>query len=147
MENDEFDICDMEGVEKTDLVEMIIIRLVSKLPGSDDVNSTNQFNVKLLNDKLESFNIDQLFRLYYRNNLYEFLSESYITEEILPELFKFDIPSGNRSDIKDEDLSSTIDLFSKLILEYVSLPVQYEEKMNFCDTRTRESVLLTDTDL
>jgi len=158
MENDQFDICDIEGVEKDDIIELVSSRLIGKLPTNllknkeefdefvQSTDNSHSDNIRRLLNKLYGLSVDQLTRLYYRNNLYEFLEESYVMEEILPELLKFSIPSGNRSDIEEGDLSLTLDLFSDLILEYVSLPVQYEEKMNFCNTRVRESVLLTDTD-
>jgi hypothetical protein len=158
MENDQYDICDIEGLEKEDIVEAVGKRLVSKLsyiavdlPNEIEgkVNNPHAENATRLTDRLCELNLDQLTRLYYRNNLYEFLEESYIMDEVLPEIMKFSIPSGNRSDIEkgdDEDLILAMNMFSELIQEYVCLPVCYEEKMNFCNTRTREAVLLTDTD-
>ena len=92
-------------------------------------------------------NLDRydLNRIYYKNNLYEFVSNKHIVELIKTMLHKLDSPVLNSVSIPEE-IHEEIKYFSDLLFEYVYYKYMIIDRINRCDNMIKSVVMISDTD-
>ena len=92
-------------------------------------------------------NLDRidLNRIYYKNNLYEFMSNSYMINLIKTILHKLDCPILNSVEIPEE-VQSVIKHLSDLLMEYVYYRYQIIDRVGRCSTMIKSVVMISDTD-
>lgn len=131
----------------------------NRLAGKILEENPNESILKLVKDKIERIDSqDLLNRLYFTNNFYEFIKEPQIVE-LVREIFKYEILSGNIKDVngmeeklnEEKEGSGTefvenIKTFSDLVLDYCYTVKSYEDRMNFADNTKKRVVLVVDTD-
>lgn len=101
-------------------------------------------------DILGTVSQEDLNRIYYKNNLFEFMSNSSMIKAIEYLLNKLDSPliNPNYSD-KNEPMKSIkveLDEFRGLLKEYVYYPHQIIDRLDRYNLLPRKSCILTDTD-
>ena len=88
---------------------------------------------------------EDLNRIYYKNNLYEFASNSKIINIIKTILHKLKSPLYNSLDIPEE-IQDDIKLFGDLLMEFVYYRYMYIDRINRCDNMIKSVVMISDTD-
>ena len=91
---------------------------------------------------LDSYDLN---RIYYKNNLYEFISNSKIIFIIKNMLHKLRAPLLNSLDIPEE-IQDDIKLFSNLLKEFVYYKYMYIDRIDRCDNMIKSVVMVSDTD-
>ena len=88
---------------------------------------------------------EDLNRIYYKNNLYEFASNSKILKLVNNMLHKLNTPLLNSLDIPEE-IQDDIKYFGDLMMEYVYYRYMYIDRINRCDNMIKSVVMISDTD-
>lgn len=94
----------------------------------------------LLNLSQENIN-----RLYYKNNLYEFMDNSYMTNLLITILQKLEMPFLDPNSAPD-CIKDDLDFFTELLMEYVYYSHQIIDRLNKYDNMYRSVSIITDTD-
>lgn len=84
-------------------------------------------------------------RVYYKNNLYEFISNSKVFNIIETILKKLKKPLFNSLDIPDE-ISNEIKLLCDLMMEYVYYKYMIIDRTDRCDNMIKSVTMVSDTD-
>lgn len=88
---------------------------------------------------------EDLNRIYYKNNLYEFASNSKVINIIKSMLHKLKEPLLNSLEIP-EIIQSDIKYFSDLLMEFVYYRYMYIDRIDRCDNMIKSVVMISDTD-
>lgn len=96
-----------------------------------------------IDEFIDKCNRDEYNSLYYRNNLYKFLENSYFIKLLEP-IFSKDIINPNK-DIIDED-KETIKHIWDILKQYVYTKRQLFEREEYVPNMTRKTILGCDTD-
>ena len=105
----------------------------------------NENELQIIWDILHQLDRPILNRLYYKNNLYEFCSNSKIYNKIIYMLQKLDNTFIDPNKIPEE-ISEEMAEFKKLIFEYVYYPHQIVDRLDKMDALIRDVSILQDTD-
>lgn len=87
----------------------------------------------------------EINRIYYKNNLYEFMSNSKPLNVVKGILHKLRAPLLNSLDIPEE-IQPDIKYFSELLMEYVYYGYMYIDRIDRCDNMIKSVVMISDTD-
>lgn len=101
--------------------------------------------MKIVWDILWQLDYKYIIRLYYKNNLYEFCSNTVVYNHILYMLQKLENTFIDPNKIPDE-IKDDMELFKKLIYEYVYYPHQIVDRLDKMDALIRDVSILQDTD-
>lgn len=88
---------------------------------------------------------EDLNRIYYKNNLYEFASNSKIINLVKTMLKKLNTPLYNSLDIPEE-IQDDIKLFGDLLMEFVYYRYMYIDRIDRCANMIKSVVMISDTD-
>ena len=88
---------------------------------------------------------EDINRIYYKNNLYEFMSNSKMFNIVETILKKLKRPLFNSLDIPDE-ISNEIKLLCDLMMEYVYYKYMIIDRTDRCDTMIKSVTMVSDTD-
>ena len=87
----------------------------------------------------------ELTRLYYKNNLYEFCDNTYISNLLVNMLCKLDNEWGDSNKVPEE-IKPEIEHFMDLLKEYVYYPHQIIDRLDKMDCLIRSVSIIQDTD-
>lgn len=88
---------------------------------------------------------EDINRIYYKNNLYEFVSNSKVFNIVDTILHKLKTPLFNSLDIPDE-ICDEINGLSDIIIEYVYYKYLVIDSIDRCDNMIKEVAMVSDTD-
>lgn len=107
------------------------------IPTEEDMNIL--WNL-LLNMKQEDIN-----RVYYKNNLYEFCNNEFVSNMIILLLQKLDLPYVDPNE-PPESIKAELDEFTNVMMEYVYYSHQIIDRLEKYDNMYRSVSIITDTD-
>ena len=105
----------------------------------------NWDEMEIIWNVLSHLDREDLNRIYYKNNLYEFTSNSKILKLINDMLHKLKTPLLNSLDIPEE-IQENIKYFGDLLMEYVYYRYMYIDRIDRCDNMIKSVVAISDTD-
>jgi len=130
-------------LERNVSTEDVLKRIKIRIPeGLDDEMGLVWPSVE---SKVRSLGVDDLRRLYYANNLFEFLEEDAMTD-MTGELLEHDIPSGNVEDVEGTPAEVALSTLWDAVSDWVVMDRCFEDRMSFCEKSERRTVLVVDTD-
>lgn len=88
---------------------------------------------------------EDINRVYYKNNLYEFVSNSKVMNIVKTILRKLKSPLFNSLDIPDE-INKEIRFFSDIMMEYVYYRYMIIDRIDRCDNMIKAVTMVSDTD-
>ena len=88
---------------------------------------------------------EDLNRVYYKNNLYEFVSNTKVLNLVLGMIKNLDAPVLNSLDIPDV-IKDDMALFTDLLMEYVYYRYLYIDRIDRCDNMIKSITMISDTD-
>lgn len=88
---------------------------------------------------------EDINRIYYKNNLYEFISNKKVFNIIKTILKKLKSPLFNSLDIPEE-ISKELKLLSDLMMEYVYYRYMIIDRIDRCDNMIKSVTMVSDTD-
>lgn len=88
---------------------------------------------------------EDINRVYYKNNLYEFVSNSKVMNIVKTILRKLKSPLFNSLDIPDE-IKKEIRFFSDIMMEYVYYRYMIIDRIDRCDNMIKAVTMVSDTD-
>ena len=88
---------------------------------------------------------EDINRIYYKNNLYEFISNKKVFNIIKTILKKLKSPLFNSLDIPEE-ISKELKLLSDLMMEYVYYRYMIIDRIDRCDNMIKSTIMVSDTD-
>ena len=86
-----------------------------------------------------------LNRIYYKNNLYEFCSNSIMKKMIINMMKKLDEPFFNPLKVP-ENLVDDLEMFAKILGEYVFYDKMIIDRIDRCDNMMKSIIMISDTD-
>lgn len=101
--------------------------------------------VQVIWDTIHNLNQKELNILYYKNNLYEFCNNSYISNLIISILINLDIPFLNPLEPPEKNVKD-LDYLLQILTEYVYYRHIFIDKLEKVYTMKRDVTILTDTD-
>jgi hypothetical protein len=105
----------------------------------------NWDEMEIIWNVLSHLDREDLNRVYYKNNLYEFMSNKKILNLVLKMLHNLRAPLLNSLDIPEE-IQDDIKLFSDLLMEFVYYKYMYIDRIDRCDNMIKSVVMISDTD-
>lgn len=94
---------------------------------------------------LSNLDREDLNRIYYKNNLYEFMSNSKPLNLVKRMLKNLNAPLLNSLDMPEE-IQEDIKLFTDLLMEFVYYKYMYIDRTIRCDNMIKSIVMVSDTD-
>lgn len=94
---------------------------------------------------LNNLSTEDLNRVYYKNNLYEFISNKKIEDLVLNIARKLKRPLLNSLDIPEE-IEEDINFLAELVMEYVYYHYLYIDRIDRCDQMIKSVTMVSDTD-
>lgn len=94
---------------------------------------------------LNNLSQEDINRIYYKNNLYEFVSNSKVFEIIRTILKKLKSPLFNSLDIPKE-VAKELRLLSDLMMEYIYYRYMVIDRIDRCDNMIKSVTMVSDTD-
>lgn len=93
------------------------------------------------------YNLDQttINRVYYKNNLYEFMSNTSMGNILIELVERLDTPYLNPNKVPVE-IESELSIFTDLLMEYVYYPHQYIDSIDRMDNMIKSVCPISDTD-
>lgn len=88
---------------------------------------------------------EDLNRIYYKNNLYEFMSNSKPLSIVKNMLHKLKAPLLNSVDIPEE-IQNDMKLFTEMIIDFVYYKYMIIDRIDRCDNMIKSVVMISDTD-
>lgn len=101
--------------------------------------------VQIIWDTIQNLNQKELNILYYKNNLYEFCSNKYISNLIISILINLDEPFLNPLE-PPEKIMNQLNYLLEILTEYVYYRHIFIDKLERVYTMKRDVTILTDTD-
>lgn len=94
---------------------------------------------------LSNLSNEDRLRIYYKNNLYDFITNKKIEDLILNMIRKLKHPMYNSVEAPEE-IQEDIKLFSDLLFEYVYYHYMYIDRIDRCDNMIKSVTMVSDTD-
>lgn len=94
---------------------------------------------------LNNLSREDLARVYYKNNLYEFISNSKVLNLVTGMVKKLKRPMLNSVEVPEE-IVDDIKLFSDLLFEYVYYRYMFIDRIDRCDNMIKSVTMVSDTD-
>lgn len=92
-----------------------------------------------------NLSVEDRNRVYYKNNLYEFMSNERVFDIVRTILKKLKSPLYNSLDIPEE-IADDIKFFGELIMEYVYYRYMIIDRIDRCDNMMKSVIMVSDTD-
>jgi hypothetical protein len=105
----------------------------------------NYDEMEIIWNVLSNLDREDLNRIYYKNNLYEFMSNSKPLNLVKQILHKLKTPLLNSLDIPEE-IQEDIKYLSDILLEFVYYRYMYIDRIIRCDNMIKSVVMVSDTD-
>lgn len=134
--NDKIVISHVPSVEET-FAKLILSCGFRWIPDEEEMN--------IIWNIVSSLSQETITRLYYKNNLYEFCNNEYVSNLLITILVKLNEPFINPNSIPPE-VQNEMDMFKKLIFEYVYYHHQIIDKLDKMDVLIRDVSIIQDTD-
>lgn len=94
---------------------------------------------------LNNLSQEDINRIYYKNNLYEFLSNSKVFNMIESMLKKLKRPMFNSLEIPEE-IAEDIKIFGDILMEYIYYKYMIIDRIDRCDNMIKSVIMVSDTD-
>lgn len=88
---------------------------------------------------------EDITRIYYKNNLYEFVSNTKIMKLVTGMLYKLQRPYFTSVDVPDE-IADDLVVFKDLCMEYVYYQYMFIDRIDRCDNMIKSVTMVSDTD-
>jgi len=133
---------DLEILDRNITVNECFVKLITTC-GFEWIPTEEELQViwNLLH-KLDQITIN---RLYYKNNLYEFMSNSSMTRALIMLIEKLEKPFLNPNEVPEE-IKDELSVFCDLLMEYVYYRYQYIDAIDRMDNMIKSVCLISDTD-
>ncbi len=105
----------------------------------------SQRELELIWESLSRVSQENLNRMFYKNNLYSFCNNKFVSEKIIDILASLSAPFLNPNK-PPKEIKDKLESLLSLIKEYVYYGYIYIDKLDRIETMIREVVLITDTD-
>lgn len=105
----------------------------------------NEEEMEIIWKVLNNLSREDLARVYYKNNLYDFVSNSRVLDLVLGMIKKLKRPMLN-SVKAPEEIVDDIKLFSDLLYEYVYYQYMFIDRIDRCDNMIKSVTMVSDTD-
>ena len=105
----------------------------------------NYDEMEIVWNVLSHLDREDLNRIYYKNNLYEFMSNSKPLNLVKKMLHNLKAPLLNSLDIPEE-IQTDIKEFAELLKEFVYYRYMYIDRIDRCDNMIKSVVMVSDTD-
>ena len=102
-------------------------------------------DLQIVWDILCNLNQEDINRLFYKNNLYTFMDNVFMTNMMRNLLVKLDTPFMNPNK-PPKEISVEIEVFWDILKEYVYYGYMYIDRMGRLDTMIRKTCIIADTD-
>lgn len=102
-------------------------------------------DLQIVWDIMCNLNQEDINRIFYKNNLYTFMDNEFMTNMMRNLLVKLDTPFMNPNKAPKE-ISVEIEVFWEVIKEYVYYGYMYIDRMGRLDTMIRKVCIIADTD-
>lgn len=133
---------DFKILDRNITVEDCFTALISNC-GFDFVPTDKQLNI--IWAMLSRVTREDLNRLYYKNNLFAFIENKYMTDFVINMLKKLSKPYLNPNEY-DEEIEQEQKEFLSILMEYVYYPYLLIDRMDRYTNMIRKTVIITDTD-
>ena len=94
---------------------------------------------------LNNLGTEDINRIYYKNNLYEFMSNSSMKKAIIYIMKKLKSPFFNPLEVPEE-IEDELAEFSSILTEYVYYGKMYIDRIDRCDNMIKKTIMVSDTD-
>ena len=101
--------------------------------------------MEIIWDILSNLDQEDINRIYYKNNLYEFISNSKVFARIDKMLKTLKKPLFNSLDIPEE-IAEDIKEFGDLLMEYIYYKYMIIDRTDRCDNMIKSVIMVSDTD-
>lgn len=88
---------------------------------------------------------EDITRIYYKNNLYEFVSNTKVMKLVTGMLHKLQRPYFTSVDVPDE-IADDLNSFKELCMEYVYYQYMFIDRIDRCDNMIKSVTMVSDTD-
>ena len=102
-------------------------------------------DMELIWQTLNNLGTEDINRIYYKNNLYEFMSNSKLIKFLQDIMCKLKEPFFNSLDVPSEIKDDLYDL-AYLLKEYVYYGYMYIDRIDRCDNMIKSVIMVSDTD-
>lgn len=134
----DFDILDKSYVNLEDCFAKIVLACGYRwIPSEKELD--------IIWDTLANLSREDLCRVYYKNNLYEFMSNSKVLNLVTGMVKKLKRPMLNSLKVPEE-IQEDMALFSDLLFEYVYYHYMYIDRTDRCDNMIKSVTMVSDTD-
>ncbi len=94
---------------------------------------------------LNNLGTEDINRIYYKNNLYEFMSNSSMKRAIVYIMKKLKSPFFNPLEVPEE-IETELSELSNILTEYVYYGKMYIDRIDRCDNMIKKTIMVSDTD-
>ena len=94
---------------------------------------------------LENLSQEDLTRIYYKNNLFEFVSNTKVMEMVKNILRTLETPFYTSANVPNE-IAEQLNAFKDLCMEYVYYRYMYIDRIDRCDNMIKSVTMISDTD-
>ena len=105
----------------------------------------NEEEMEIIWRVLNNLSREDLSRVYYKNNLYEFVSNKKVLNLVTGMIKKLKRPMYNSLEVPEE-IQDDIKLFSDLLYEYVYYHYMFIDRTDRCDNMIKSVTMVSDTD-
>lgn len=123
-------------------LEQVFVKVVMEC-GYRWIPSDNE--LEIIWNTLSNLSNEERLRIYYKNNLYDFIANSKVEKLITGMIKKLKRPMYNSVEAPEE-IQDDIKLFSDLLGEYVYYRYMYIDRTDRCDNMIKSVTMVSDTD-
>lgn len=105
----------------------------------------NDKELNIIWNILQNLSQEDITRIYYKNNLFEFVSNKKIMDLVLGMLKKLETPFFTSSKVPPE-IADDLVLFKDLCFEYVYYKYMFIDRVDRCDNMIKSVTMVSDTD-
>ena len=105
----------------------------------------DEMDLQIIWDIINRLDQEDINRLYYKNNLYEFMDNASMTNALLILLEKLDQPFMDPNE-PPKEIKVEIDTLVDILKEFVYFKYQYMDKVDRCDNMIKNIAGISDTD-
>ena len=105
----------------------------------------NEEELNIIYNIISNLSTEDRNRVYYKNNLYEFMSNSKVFNIVRTILKKLKAPLYNSLEIPEE-IADDIKFFGDLVMEYVYYGYMIIDRIDRCDNMIKSVIMVSDTD-
>lgn len=102
-------------------------------------------DMQIVWDMLTNLNQEDINRIFYKNNLFHFMDNTFVTNMMKQLLVQLDVPFMNPNE-PPKSIEVEIEVFWEYLKEYVYYGYMYIDRMGRVDTMIRKVCIIADTD-